>query len=1090
VSNRADPPPLSDPLGARKRKGPLAWMAQNKVAANLLMAALIFGGLLFVSMIKQEVFPEFELDIVTVAVAYPGASPEEVERAVTTAAEENIRGLDGIKTVTSTSGEGYASIVVELLLGTNADRALNDIKAAVDRITSFPQDVERPITTLVAMRHDVVTLVIYGDVSEKALRALAETTREGLLQTEGISIVELGAIRPLEIGVEVPREKLRAYGVTLPQVAAAIRAANVELPAGGIKTERGEVLLRTAERRDVGLEFEDIVVLSRPDGTQVKLGDLAKIDDGFKETDHEAHFNGKPAVMVNVFRVGDQTPIGVSEAVHEYIEEHQKALPPGVGLAVWNDRSDMYRDRIDLLARNAYLGLGLVLLCLGLFLEIRLAFWVTLGIPISFLGAMLFLPSWNVSINMLSLFGFIVSLGIVVDDAIVVGEAVFKRRRDGMSFGEAAVTGLQDVSMPVIFSVLTTVVAFSPLLFVPGTMGKFFRVIPTVVITVLMISLVESLLILPAHLSHENPIASFVRRGLRALLGERLGPLGWLHRKQTAFSERFEGFIMKRFVPLLRAVLRARYVSLASAFALLIITFGYLASGRMEFTFMPKIEIDVVFAQLRMPYGTPVATSKQHLTRMVTAAKEVMEESGGEEVNARGIFSQVGAADYGGMGHNTVSNSGAHVAEVAVFMKPVDERQLTAAEFTERWRKRIGDIPGVDSLKFTFTTGASRGAPISIQLSHTDVPTLEAAGAELAAKLQAFNGVKDVDDGVALGKQQLDFELTPEARSLGITETELARQVRSSFFGAEAARQQRGRDEIRVYVRLPEAERTSMYDLEELLIRTPAGGEIPLAMAARITPGRAYTSIKREDGRRVITVEGDVEQGKANANKVMAELLKEAVPDLMQKYPGLSYHLAGQQKRQAEALGSLFGGFKLALLIMFALMAIPFRSYVQPFIIMFAIPFGIVGAVGGHLLMGYDLSLLSAMGLVALSGVVVNDSLVLINAVNLCRAQGMSPSEAVIAGAARRFRPIMLTSLTTFLGLSPMIFETSVQARFLIPMALSLGYGVLFATFIILLVVPSLYLVLDDLGRLARRIFGRPSDEDSAPTGIDGLPAQ
>ncbi len=1084
---------MSDPFGARKRKGPLAWMANNSVAANLLMAALILGGLLFVSMIKQEVFPEFELDIVTVTVVYPGASPEEVERAVTTAAEENIRGIDGIKTVSSTSGEGYASLVVELLLGANADRALNDIKAAVDRITSFPQDVERPITSLVELRHDVVTLVIYGDTTEKALRALAEQTREGLLQDERISIVELGAVRPLEISVEVPREKLRSYGVTLPQVSAAIRAANVELPAGGIKTDRGEVLLRTRGRRDVGLEFEDIVVLSRPDGTEVKLGDIAKIDDSFQETDQEAQFNGKPAVMVNVFRVGDETPIEVSEAVHDYIEAHDKDLPPGVGQAVWNDRSEMYRQRIDLLMRNAYLGLGLVLLCLGLFLEIRLAFWVTLGIPISFLGAMLFLPSQNVSINMLSLFAFIVTLGIVVDDAIVVGEAVFKRRRDGMPPAQAAVAGLHDVAMPVIFSVLTTVVAFSPLLFVPGTMGKFFRVIPTVVIIVLLVSLVESLLILPAHLSHENPIASFVRRGLRILLGDRMGPMGWLHRQQTRFSEGFEGFIMNRFVPLLRGVVRARYVALATAFAILITTLGFLASGRLEFTFMPKIETDVVFAQLRMPYGTPVGVTHQHLDRMLAAAKEVMVEEGGEEQNARGVFSQVGAANFGGMGRHSVGASGGHVAEVAVFLKPVDEREVTATDFTERWRRKIGDIPGADSLKFSFTTGASRGAPISIQLTHTDVPTLEQAAAELADSLRGFAGVKDVDDGVAMGKQQLDFELTPEARSLGITETDLARQVRASFFGAEAARQQRGRDEIRVYVRLPEQERTSMFDLEEMLIRTPAGGEIPLAMAAKITRGRAYTSIQREDGRRVITVEGDVEKGKANANKVMAELMAGQVPDLLKKYPGLGYQLSGHQERQAEALEALFGGFKLALIIMFALMAIPFRSYAQPAIIMFAIPFGIVGAVGGHLLMGYDMSLLSAMGFVALSGVVVNDSLVLINAVNGFRAQGMSAHDAVIAGAARRFRPILLTSLTTFLGLSPMIFETSVQARFLIPMALSLGYGVLFATFIILLSVPCLYLALDDVSRLLRRIFGQPSDEDreeKAPVSIDGLPAE
>lgn len=1060
--------------------GPLAWMARNTVAANLLMAALILGGImmLFSGRIKQEVFPEFALDVVTVSVAYPGASPSEVERAVTTTIEEAVRGVDGVKEVSSTSSESGASVVVRLLLNANKDRALADIKAAVDRITTFPQDAERAVTSLVAFRNRVVSLVLYGDASEKALRALAERTRDELLQNKNITVVELAGVRPLEISVEVDREKLREYGLTLAQVASAIRAANVELPAGGIKTDTGEILLRTKQRRDYGRDFGSIAVRSMADGTQLKLSDIARIDDSFADTDQEAWFNGKRAAMVQVFRVGSETPITVSDSVRQYVKDHAESLPGGVKLSVWDDRSVMFRERIDLLMRNARLGLLLVLFSLGLFLEIRLAFWVTMGIPISFLGALLFLPNGNISINMISLFAFLVTLGIVVDDAIVVGEAVYKRQRDGLPLGKAAVAGVRDVATPVIFSVLTTIVAFSPLLFVPGTMGKFFRNIPVVVILVLAISLLESLLVLPAHLSHENPIAAFMRRMVAGVFGKNLGPFGWVARQQQRFSAWVEGKIEDSFVPGLNVVVRNRYISLAVGFAVLVASFGLIAGGRINFTFMPKIQMDVVFAQLEMPYGTPVSQSKTHMLRMVKAAEDVLAQHGGFEKNARGIFSQVGASNFGGMGGpgRRGGGAGSHVSEIAVLMVSMDQRSITARDFSDKWRDRIGDVPGADKLRFRFTSGASAEAPISIRLSHTNVKKLERAAGQLAARIRGFAGVKDIDDGVSLGKTQFDFELKPEARALGITEVDLARQVRASFFGAEASRQQRGRDEIRVYVRLPKDQRKSVFDLESLLIRTPSGGEVPLGVAARIKRGRAYTQIKREDGRRTITVEGDVVEGKANANKIMSELKRDAIPPLMASYPGLQWSLGGQQRAQADSLKSLGTGFLMALIVMFALMAIPFKSYSQPLIIMTSIPFGIVGAIGGHLLMGYDLSILSMMGLVALSGVVVNDSLVLISAINDFRAKGSGLVEAVVAGGARRFRPIILTSLTTFVGLAPMIFETSMQARFLIPMALSLGFGVLFATVIVLLLVPCIYLVLEDI----KSFFARWGGEDVA----------
>jgi len=1114
-----DSPPDSGSARMRQAKGPLAWMARNAVASNLLMFGLILGGLVFLSRVKQEVFPEFNLDLVNVSVPYPGASPEEVERAVIKVVEENVRGIDGVKTVTSVAQEGAGAINVELELDAQSDRVLNDVKAAVDRITSFPADVERPIVSLAEFKNPVITVVVYGDGSEKAMRALADKTRDELLNIEGVSQAELSAVRNPEISIEVPQDKLESYNLTLAEVANAVRAANVELPAGGIKTDRGEILLRTSERRDYGTEFAQIVVLSQPDGTEVKLGDIATIGDDFVDNDQKAIFNGKPAAMVTVYRVGNQTPVEVSNLVKQYIEEHEKDLPPGIAFAQWNDRSEMYRDRIDLLMRNALVGLALVLFVLGLFLEIRLAFWVTMGIPISFIGAAIFLPSWDVSINMISLFAFIVTLGIVVDDAIVVGEAVYKRMQDGLSMAKAAVQGAKDVGTPVIFSVLTTVVAFSPLMFVPGTMGKFFRNIPTVVITVLLLSLVESLLVLPAHLGHKGvmsglmaivaivlwgmgvpivgaavgaAILSFVLVKLvgavrNGLFNGGLGPVGVIYEGQRKFSHGFERFVDNRFVPLVGLATRNRYITLALAVSTLIATIGYVASGRMDFTFLTKIESDIVVAQLEMPYGTPAEVTQEHTTRMAEALDEVLEENGGIEANSRGIFSQLGIQNRGATGGGPSSSGGSggsHLSEVAIFLRPQDDRNVRTAALARAWREKVGEIVGADSLKFTFTTGASSQAPISIRLSHPDVPTLEAAAETLAGRLAEYTGVKDIDDGVALGKRQLDFELTPAARSMGIDETMLARQVRAAFFGSEASRQQRGRDEVRAYVRLPENERTSLHDLDTLRIRSPQGGEIPLRMAAKLTWGRAYTSITREDGQRVLTVEADVDDAVTNENKVMAAVAKEVYPDIEKQFPGLSFGLAGQQKSRAESLAALGDGFVLALILMYALMAIPFRSYVQPLIIMVAIPFGLVGAIGGHILMGYDLSILSMMGFVALSGVVVNDSLVLISAINEYKAAGMPTRKAVVAGAARRFRPILLTSLTTFFGLAPMIVETSVQARFLIPMALSLGFGVIFSTFIILLLVPALYLILEDI----QGAFGPKADPATA--GLQGAPAE
>lgn len=1058
------------------REGPIAWMANNRVAANVLMIVLIVGGLTTLAAgIKQEISPKVELDVVRVQVEYPGASPEEVEQAVILAVEEAVRGVDGVKEVRSIAREGAAIVDIELLLRADKDRALNDVKSAIDRVTSFPEDVESPTVSLLSTREQVISIVLYGDVDEATLRAVAQDSRRELLTDDRITYVEISGIRPLEISVEVPQAQLRKYGLTLDEIADRIRAASVELPGGGVKTDAGEVLLRTTERRDRGVEFGDISLVSAPDGSRVRVRDVATVHDGFREVDRYATFDGERAVMLNVFRVGDETPLAVAAATREYLEKLQSTLPSGLYAADWFDLSEMYEQRFSLLIENARVGLLLVLIILGLFLEARLAFWVTLGIPISFAGSLLFFPVSDVSINMLSLFAFIVTLGMVVDDAIVVGESIHQKRSEGQGLLEAAIEGAREVASPVLFAILTSCVAFMPLLFIPGVMGKFFRVIPVVVIAVLIVSLIESLLILPAHLSHQMPW------WLRVVLSPYLWVMRWL--RKLELPRRLESLIERRYVPALGTALRWRYFTVTCGVAALILTVG-LVGGRVPFMFLPKVEGDLITAQLKMPVGTPARQTDDVAADLASIASSILEEKAAETEApsvSRGVYQEVGTASFllGDPSEHRTDNEGSHLATVMVYLVEPDQRDFTTADFVRTWRDRIGEIPGVDSLTFAYEVGVEPGAPVDIELIHKDVSTLEAAAERLASEIVAYSGLRDIDSGVTRGKEQVDFRLTDEATAQGLTELELARQVRAAFFGAEAVRQQRGRDEVRVYVRRPLDERRSLYDVEEMIVRTPSGGEMPMRQAAEIERGRAYTVITRTDGRRNISVTADVADDEANANEINAQIRERELPRLLAEVPGLTFRLGGEQERQAETLNALLLGYVLALIVMYSMLAIVFRSYTQPMLVMSAIPFGMVGAVVGHVIMSFELSIMSIMGLIALSGVVVNDSLILIVAVNRYREGGMSTWEAVVAGSARRFRPILLTSLTTFFGLFPMILETSVQARFLIPMAISLGFGVLLATLILLLIVPCSYLILEDVQRVAgnffQRLRGRPS---------------
>ena len=1067
--------------GHQRTHGPVAWMARNSVPANLLMAGLMVGGLIMGRSITQEVFPEFDLDMVIVSVPYPGASPEEVEKGVIKVAEEAISQVDGIKRVTSTAAEGAAAIVIDVLETHDANKVLADVKNAVDRIPTLPKETERPIVSVASSRREVISLIVYGQTTpnaeenERVLRKLADRIREDLLADRRISVVELDGVRAPEISVEIPQAVQRTFGLGLEQVAQRIRQRAVELSAGGIKTKGGEVLLRTSERKDWAREFAQVTLLNSATGQAVRLGDVADVRETFADVDRSAAYNGKPAVKVRVYRVGDETPTGVADAVNEYIERTGPTLPPGIGLATWGDRSEMLRDRMDLLMRNAYLGLALVLLVLGLFLDIRLAFWVTMGIPISFLGSLLLMPSFGVSINMISLFAFIVTLGMVVDDAIIIGENIYTHRQRGLGRLEASIVGAREMAKPVTFTILTTVAAFSPLFFVPGVMGKFFGVIPIIVCCVLMISLVESLFILPAHLAHAADPAT-------------RGPMGWVNRAQQRVSVGLEWLIRWTYAPVLHLAIRNRYLVVGVGVALLLVTVGWVAGDRIEKSFMPKVARDQVMATVVLPYGVALEDTEKVRDRLLATAQDAIDEMGGDSI-VRGIYAEIGSkGSQRGAMPSFGADGGSHLANVEVSLVPSGERTFSATEFAQRWRQKLGKPPGVESLTFSYTTGPGSGAEIDVQLMHQDIHALESAATELAEILKGYGGVKDIDHGFAAGKPQLDFRVTPQAEALGLEASDMARQVRAQFYGAEALRQQRDRDEVRVMVRLTEAERRSEYHLEELIIRTPKGGEMPVAAAARIERGRSYTTIRRVDGDRVVSVTADIVPGQANPNKVLADLKTAALPALVAKYPGLRFSFEGAQRDQRESMAALGRGFLWALLLIYALIAVPFKSYTQPLIVMTAIPFGIVGAVLGHIIMGFGISLISIMGIVALSGIVVNDSLVLVDATNEYRARGLGAYAAIHTAGLRRFRPILLTSLTTFFGLAPMIVETSVQARFLIPMAISLGFGVLFSTFVTLLLVPAAYMILEDLSLIWRFIRGRPLHPEADPPGEEHGP--
>ncbi len=1046
-----------DDSAVRDLRGPVAYMARNGVAANLLMFFILAAGLVSLPGLVQEVVPTVSLDAVEVSVVYPGATPEEVEESIVLKIEEQIASLEAVNEVTAVAAEGLASVTAALKTGADIDTALSDIEDGVNRIQTFPLRAERPDIRERTSRQSALRLVLYGDVSERALKELAYGVEEELGLLPEVSYVETSGVRGYEISIEVASHRLRALGLTLADVSAAVRSGSLDLSAGRIDTRDAQIRVRTRGQSYYQQDFEDIIVLSRVDGTVVRLGDIAVVRDGFEDADLIARYNGQRAAFVEVYRSAGEQVLAVVAAVEEHLDSQViPSLPAGVGLEIWNNDAEIYESRVDLLLENGALGLLLVLVALALFLEIRLAFWVATGIGISFIGALAIALFFDVSINTISLFAFILGVGIVVDDAIVVAEHIHTERRKGTPGVAAAIRGVHRIRRPVIFAVLTTVTAFAPLLFLPGYLGVMMGSVSIILIAVLLTSLVESLLILPHHLSH--------------LPGPDWRPTSVVDRFflviQGGVNRAFQWFLEGPLDRGLRLATGQPFVVLSAGVAMIILSVALVASGAVGMIFVEAVEADVVTANLVMPEGTPAQRTAELAGELEAAGRRAIERvsrdrPAGAEAAAPllvGVNLTVGerARTLGG---NILAgpslNPQAHIAAVEFKLLSVEERDLSAETFAQAWREEAGEVPGARSLTF----GADLldlGAPIQVELSHPDPERLGSIAESLTASLRTLQGVFDVQSDHAAGIREVQIELTPAARTLGLTLEALAQQVRSAFFGDEALRVQRGREEVRVYVRLPADERNTIGDVEGYTVRTPAGGDVPLSQVATVDMGSSPSSIRRKAGRRIVTVTADVDDAVITGGEATAVLTETVLADLVQANPGLTYAFGGQLQQQAESFEALNRSLLLAVLVIYALLAIPFGSYTKPLLVMSVVPFGMVGAILGHLIMGLPLSTASMWGLIGLSGVVVNDSLVMLDFIGERLQAGRPVREAIIEGAKGRFRPIFLTSVTTFLGFAPLVFEQSIQAQFLSPLGVSVGFGLLFATGILMLVVPAL----------------------------------
>ncbi len=1039
----------------------IRWFVNNKVVANLLMMLIIISGATTIPLLKMEVFPEIDLNIINVSTVYPGATPSDVEEAICIKIEERLQGLEGVKKITSTSSENVGSVRIELLPGEDINDMLDRVKAEVDAIESFPENVEKPICKKIVGSNPVISVALHGDLDDNVLNKLTEDIKDEIDGLSGVTFSSIVADLETEIAIDIDEASLRKYNMSFQQIAQSIQKWSINMPSGSIKTSDGEILIRSNSQGYSTYDFAKIPIITDLNGAIVYLGDISSIRDTFSDQfELDFFFNGDKANLITVFRVGNQNALDVSEAVKNYVNNKNKELPNSVTLTAWDDEARILSSRIETIVRNARQGLVLVIFVLALFLKPKLAFWVSLGIPISFMGGFWLFAPLNLSINMLSLFTFILVLGIVVDDAIVVGEniALFKER--GMAPEEAAVKGASQVSTPVFFAVLTTMTTFAPMLSVEGEIGSIWRIFPLVVISVLVWSLIESLTILPAHLAHSSDKEPDSQ--ILLLVSKKWQNI------QNKIVSRLKHFIKYYYKPVLTKAIDNPLSTLFFAAGIFVLTIGVMLSGFLKFSFFPAVEDDLAIATIEYPSGTPLEVTEEGFKYLEQAASFLEKELNKEFPNQGIIKNRLSTIGYlpmltktsRGPGNLNALYAGPNMAEVALELAPSEKRTISTEEVVRRWRKLMPTIPGVKELSFKSDL-FSAGDPINIQLSSKYMDDLIQAKNELKSQLVRFPGVFDVSDTYNVGKEEISINLLPAAKNYGVNMMMVAGQVREAFYGLEVQTVQRGRNELKIMLQYPKGQRSSISHLENMMILTPNGSTIPVRQIAQLEIGEGLSSIERKDRKRSINVTADVDLSITNGNEVIASLTKNIIPRILKKYNSVSYSLEGEQQEQGENLKSLGKNFLLAMIVVYMLLAIPFKSYFQPLVVMSSIPFGITGAVIGHIFMGMNLSILSMMGIVALTGVVVNDSLVMVDFINRYRNEGNTIREAVLEAGPRRFRPIFLTSLTTFVGLIPLILEKSTQAKFMIPMAVSLSFGVLFATAITLLLVPVSYLTLE-----------------------------
>lgn len=1024
------------------KKGIIAWFAYNPVAANLLMLIIIVVGLGSAFTIQRAMFPALEIEFIFVQVAYPGAAPEEVEQGVVLKIEEAVNDIDGIKRIESDAFQSGATLWIDPQEGVDLNKLIADIQNRIDAIQHFPQEAERPIVSQPEVMFPALTLQLSGDIDERSLKSLADDMRRELLTYPAISSASVVGARDYEIGIEFSEQRLREYHLTLSDVSNIIAASSLDLPAGSVRTENGEIMLRTTGQAYVQQDFENIVLKTWPDGTRLLLGDIATVDDGFVDAAGFAAFNGTYSLGINVFAMGSQDIIETADAAKAFVAERTGHLPQGVTLDVWNDATYYLEGRLGMMVKNLAMGALLVFIILALFLEIKLAFWVMMGIPVCFLGAMAVIntPYINASLDMISIFGFILVLGIVVDDAIIMGESAYSEQEKHGHSVESVVNGVYRVATPATFGVLTTIVAFLPTLFVQGVFGAFPAACGWVVILCLCFSLVESKWILPAHLAHSKPTKN------RFLLR--------IDRVQEEVNWLLYHFVEYRYKPFMLKCVNNRYVTLAVFLSLLILSCGLLAGGAVRTVLSPDTPGEFLQVELRMAEGIPEERTLEAVARIAHAFTVMEEEYRRESGTDERLLKHI--ATYG---FNRING------RIDVELTKEDERSLSTRDVQQRWREQVGRIHGAEVFAITSADGPQMGPSISFDLMHNNIDTLREAASDMEEAMGHYTGIYDIRNGVGETADEFHFELLPEAESLGITRFDLGSQVRHAFHGAEAQRVQRGIDEIKVMVRYPKADRENVNSLNNMYIRTPSGDEVPFETVARLEVKQGLLKATRINYQRAAEITAEANKREVEPDKVIADIEANVLPALQKKYPGLRYSISGMAEEEAKMALSMMVGFPLALFGIYALLAIPTKSYLQPLIIMGVIPFGMIGAIFGHWVTGYPLSMMSLMGVIALSGVVVNDSLILVDFVNKAINDGVDRYTAVVNAGTRRFRAILLTSLTTFFGLVPMLTERTAQAEMMVPMAISLAYGIVFATVITLLLLPCLYMILQDLAR-------------------------